>query len=79
MKVLFDTDVLIDFLFDRAPFADAATDFLSQADRGKNQVLACASSIKTIFYLAQKAVGMADARRHISALQSILEVAPRTG
>lgn len=76
MKVLFDTNVLIDFLLDRAPLADAATDLLSRADRGEIQGLACANSFTTIFYLARKAVGRADARRHVSALLSILDVAP---
>lgn len=76
MKVLFDTNVLIDFLLDRAPFADAATDLLSRADRGEIQGIACANSFTTIFYLAQKAVGRGEARRHVSALLSILEVAP---
>lgn len=37
MKVLFDNNVLIDFLLDRAPFADAAADLLSRADRGQIQ------------------------------------------
>ena len=76
MKVLFDTIVLIDFLLDRAPFADAAADLLSRADRGEIQGLACANSFTTIFYLAQKAVGRADAKRHVAALLSMLEVAP---
>ena len=76
MRVLFDTNVLIDFLLDRAPFADAAADLLSRADRGEIRGLACANSFTTIFYLAQKAVGRADAKRHVAALLSILEVAP---
>ncbi len=76
MRVLFDTNILIDFLLDRSPFADAAADLLSRADRGEIQGVACANSFTTIFYLAQKAVGLADARSHITALLSILEVAP---
>ena len=76
MRVLFDTNVLIDFLLDRTPFADPAADLLSRADRGEIQGLACANSFTTIFYLVRKAVGKADARRHIVALLSILEVAP---
>lgn len=76
MRVLFDTNILIDFLLDRAPFADAAADLLSKADRGEIQGLACANSFTTIFYLVQKAVGLAAARRHTRALLSILEVAP---
>lgn len=76
MKVLFDTNVLIDFLLDRAPFADAATDLLSRVDRGQIKGMACATSITTIFYLVQKALGKSEARRHIATLLSILDVAP---
>ena len=78
MRVLFDTNILIDFLLDRAPFADYAADLLSRADRGEIRGVACANSFTTIFYLTRKAVGLADARRHITALLSILEVAPVT-
>ena len=76
MKVLFDTNVLIDFLLDRAPFADAATDLLSRVDRGQIKGLACATSMTTIFYLAQKVLGRSEARRHVATLLSILDVAP---
>ncbi|MDE0361172.1 MAG: PIN domain-containing protein [Rhodospirillaceae bacterium] len=76
MRVLFDTNVLIDFLLDRAPFADAATDLLSRVDRGQILGMACATSITTIFYLVQKALGRSEARRHVATLLSILEVAP---
>ncbi len=76
VRTLFDTNVLIDFLLDRAPFADAVADLLSQADRGEIQGLVCANSITSIHYLVRKAVGVADAGRHIAALLSILDVAP---
>ena len=76
VRTLFDTNVLIDFLLDRAPFADAAADLLSRADRGEIQGLVCANSITTIHHLIRKAVGVADARRHIAALLTILVVAP---
>lgn len=76
MRVLFDTNVLIDFLLDRAPFAASAADLLSRADRGQIQGLACADSFTTIFYLMQKALGREAARRHISSLLSVLDVTP---
>ncbi len=76
MRVLFDTNVLIDFLLDRASFAEAAADLLSRADRGQIQGLACADSFTTIFYLMQKAINREAARRHISSLLSVLDVTP---
>lgn len=76
MRVLFDTNVLIDFLLDRPPFSESAAELLSRADRGEIQGFACATSFTTIFYLARKAAGLSGARNHVAALLSILDVAP---
>ena len=76
MRALFDTDVLIDVLLDREPHAAGAADLLSRVERGEIQGFACANSFTTIFYLARKAVGLDQARSHVSLLLSILEVAP---
>ena len=76
MRVLFDTDVLIDVLLDREPHAVSAADLLSRVERGEIQGFACANSFTIIFYLARKAVGRDHAGSHISLLLSILEVAP---
>ena len=76
MRVLFDTNVLIDFLLDRAPYAQSAADLLSRVDRGEIQGLACANSFTTIFYLARKAAGVEAARSYIADLLTLLEVAP---
>ena len=78
MKVLFDTNVLLDFLLDRCPFSDLAAELLSRADRGEIQGFACATSFTTIFYLASKVVGLSSAREQVKALLSILGVAPVT-
>ena len=75
-RVLLDTNVLIDFLLDRAPFADAAAGLLSRADRGEIQALACANSFTTIYYLARKVAGSANAQQHVALLLTIVEVAP---
>ncbi|MDE0660819.1 MAG: PIN domain-containing protein [Gammaproteobacteria bacterium] len=78
MRVLFDTNVLVDFLLDRAPHAKGASDLLSRADRGDIQGLACANSFTTIFYLARKAAGVEAARSYMADLLALLEVAPVT-
>lgn len=74
-RILLDTNVLVDFLLDRTPFADAATELLSRADRGEIQGLVCADSFTTIYYLARKAAGATIARRHVASLLTIVEVA----
>lgn len=78
MRVLFDTNVLVDFLLDRAPHAEVASDLLSRVERGGIQGLACANSFTTIFYLARKATGVEAARSYIADLLALLEVAPVT-
>jgi predicted nucleic acid-binding protein len=75
MKVLFDTNVLLDVLLARKPFAEAAVQLMSLADKGKLQGVLCATSMMTIHYLAAKAVGRRQARKHVRELLAIFEVA----
>lgn len=76
MTVLFDTDVLVDILLDREPFAEPAANLLAAAERGRIEGCVCAASVTDLFYLVRKVVGSATARGHIRNLLSILSVAP---
>ena len=73
---MFDTNVILDVLLERLPFAGPAAHLLAQAERGQIQGFACATSITTIFYLARKSLGRDDARRQVADVLSILDVAP---
>ena len=76
MKVLFDTNVLLDVLLDREPFATHSAGVLSRAEKGEVAGYACATTITTLFYLCRKQMGEDDARQNIQTLLSILAVAP---
>jgi predicted nucleic acid-binding protein len=76
MKVAFDTNVLLDVLCDREPFAEPASRILTLIEQGILSGCVCATSITTIFYLTRKANGMAAARKQIKLLLSLLEVMP---
>ena len=76
MKVMFDTNVILDVLLERLPFAEPASILLARAERGGIQGFACATTVTTIFYLARKAVGRELARSQVTDLLSILDVAP---
>ncbi len=76
MKALFDTNVLLDVLLDREPFAIPSAVLLSKAERGAFSGYACATTITTLFYLCCKKVGKDEACQHIQTLLSILEIAP---
>lgn len=78
MRVLFDTNVVLDVLLERKPHAPPATLLFEHLARRNLQGLLGATTVTTIYYLAAKAVGAQTARRHVKTLLSLFEVAPVT-
>lgn len=76
MKALFDTNVILDVLLDRAPFVEDAAGLLSRVEQSEMTGFVCATTITTISYLAEKALGARAASRHIASLLSLFEIAP---
>ena len=72
MRVLFDTNVLLD----RAPHAEPAAVLLAQVETGEITGYICATTVTTIHYLAGKASGTGQAKKHVGRLLSLMEVAP---
>ncbi len=73
-----DTNVVLDVLLDRAPFAGDSTAIFDRVERGVIVGLLCATTITTLAYLTAKSAGKAQATRHIRQLLSLFEVAPVT-
>ncbi len=78
MRVLFDTNIALDVLLARAPHAAPATALFDLVARKDLDGLLGATTLTTVFYLAEKATGPAQARRHVSTLLSLFEVAAVT-
>ena len=76
MRILFDTNVLLDALLTRAPFAKSAISLLSAVELGDLQGYLCATTITTIDYLVSKAAGRSTANDAVDQLLQIFEVAP---
>lgn len=76
MKVLFDTNVILDVLLARAPHSDVAARLLNLIDQAKLEGVLCATTVTTIHYLATKAVGPRKAKKHVRELMTMFEVAP---
>ncbi len=74
--MLFDTNVVLDVLLDREPFATVGADLFSQVERGVVSGYLCATTVTTVYYLAKKARGAEQAQQHIRTLMRIFEVAP---
>jgi predicted nucleic acid-binding protein len=75
MRVLFDTNVVLDVLLARPPHAAPAIELFDRVARRELDGLLSATMITTIFYLATKAAGAAQAKRHINTLLSLFEIA----
>jgi len=76
MRILFDTDVVLDLLLDREPFSEAAANLFTKVEMGEVTGYVCATTVTTIHYLATKAVGKKQAKKAIRKLLSFLEIAP---
>jgi predicted nucleic acid-binding protein len=75
VKVLFDTNVVLDHLLGREPFVDAAEQLLSLVDAGRIDGVICSTTATTIHYLASKAVGAQAAMEYLRKLLTIFDVA----
>ena len=78
MKLLVDTNVVLDVLLDRAPFAADSARVMAAAELGSIEAFLCATTLTTVHYRAAKALGRALAERHIRSLLGIFGVAPVT-
>jgi len=76
LKVLFDTNVVLDVLLARPPHAGIAARLLDLVDRGRIEGLLCATTITTIHYLATKTVGRRKAKNHVRDLLAMFQIVP---
>lgn len=74
MRVLLDTNVMLDFLADRAPFAEAATGIISLAEEGKVEAFVAAHTITTLFYLLARDLGSEVARFALLDIFDLVDV-----
>lgn len=76
MKVLVDTDILIDMALDRAPHADAASHLLDALEARPGTGYLAWHSVANLYYLVAPARGRDDARKFVVDLLGFLEIAP---
>ncbi len=78
MRVMLDTNVVLDVLQVRAGFVDDAVAVFDMVERNAVTGLLCATTVTTLAYLAGKTVGKAQAARQIRELLVLFEVVPVT-
>jgi predicted nucleic acid-binding protein len=76
MRVLFDTDVIVDALTARQPFHSASAQALATSTAVEAYV--SGHAVTTLFYLIRKQLGSSDTRSALFDLLKTLRVAPVT-
>lgn len=70
-KILIDTDVILDFFFDRKPFAEHATIILSHCEKGILEGYITPVIISNIYYLLRRT---AKHEKVVDALKQLLSI-----
>ena len=78
MRVLLDTDVVLDIFLARAPFAQAAKEIFDLHEKGAIVVYLSAITPLNIAYIARKAKSPSDLRQALGALLNAVRVCPIT-
>ena len=75
MKILFDTNIVLDAMLNREPFAEQASQLMTLIESSKISGLLCATTVTTIHYLSTKIMGTAKAQNQIKNLLMLFEIA----
>jgi predicted nucleic acid-binding protein len=75
LKILFDTNVVLDVLLNREPHAIDGIKLFSAVENKIIQGFLCATTITTIDYLCTKAIGRKPAKQAINALLELFSIA----
>ena len=76
MKILLDTNVILDLFLDRHPFSDHAATLFSLIETSRMEGLICATTLTTIDYLLKQKLPRNQAQKALKKLLDLFEVAP---
>ena len=75
MRVVFDTNIVLDLLLDREPFSDEAEILFEMVEEGRIVGILSATTLTTIHYLVSKSKGKKETTKIISSLLKLFEIA----
>jgi predicted nucleic acid-binding protein len=74
MKVLIDTNVLLDVFLERKPFFEASAQTVGLAEKAEIEGWICGTTVTTIFYLLTKNLSREKAVQHVTGILKIFNV-----
>jgi len=75
LRVIVDTNVILDVLFEREPFVKPAIEVFCLVEESRIDAFICATTITMIDYLLVKSLQKATARKALRRLISLFEIA----
>ncbi|TYQ30872.1 type II toxin-antitoxin system VapC family toxin [Pseudanabaena sp. UWO310] len=76
MRVLIDTNVVLDFLQEREPFVKDTARLFARIDAGEIEGFIAATTITNIYYIVRRAAGMDAAHNAIAQVLADLNICP---
>lgn len=76
MKVVVDTNVVLDVLLARRPFVGASAEVFGLVEHSRIDGFLCATTITTVDYLLRQAMPRHSAREALRKLLELFEIAP---
>lgn len=76
MKILFDTNIILDVWLKRQPFFGASVQLFTHAETGRITGYLCATTVTTLFYFARKEIGTRATFQAVTKLLDIFDIAP---
>jgi predicted nucleic acid-binding protein len=78
VKVLLDTNVVLDVLLDRKPHVADSARIFCLVEEGKVSGMLCATTLTTLDYLLTQSLGRSDSRPVLARLMRLFDIAPVT-
>ena len=75
MKILFDTNVILDVLLNRKPFVELSANLVSSVENKTIEGYLCATTITTLDYLISKSRNRETAKIEIQKLLTLFQIA----
>ncbi len=74
MRILIDTNVILDYIADRKPFSDDSIKIIEKCIRGDIQACIAAHTISNLFYILRKDVSLEKRREILQKLCKMFKV-----
>ncbi|TSA50628.1 PIN domain-containing protein [archaeon] len=76
MRVLIDTNIVMDVLLARRPFVESASRIFSLVEQSKIEASLCATTVTTVDYLLTQSLSRDEARQALRRLLDLFKIAP---